>query len=305
MKKTILISLLFGLSVTTFNGYAGDADKAAVVAANRAIGSATNALSGSNLPEWLKRTDIDIGIQENLRESFTIETIQPLFMDDVNTAFFQGRLTHDGHEEDETINLGLGYRYLTPNKTWLLGVNGWYDHTFDLNHKRVGLGLEAIGEYLTFRSNYYDAVSGWKTVSLVDGVTTEEKALDGYDIELETPVPYLPWARLSGKAYKWEAINVDDVEGFTVALRMNPTGNTELTLGVTEDDTKNEVFLNLTWYFGRPAGTEYTAANGISSQVAVKRDLTKHRLDKVRRHHNVVVERKTSGGSGLSVVRGT
>ena len=73
----------------------------------------------------------------------------------------------------------------------------------------------------------------------------------------------------------------------------------------TEDDTKNEVFLNLTWYFGRPAGTEYTAANGISSQVAVKRDLTKHRLDKVRRHHNVVVERKTSGGSGLSVVRGT
>jgi len=304
MKRKMLVSLLAGMSITTFAGYAGEVEKAAVKVANKATDAVTGTLNDSDMPDWLKRTDIDISIQEDLKPSISIETIQPLFMDDVNTAFFQGRLTNQ--DDDQTINLGLGYRYLTADETWLLGVNGWYDHTFDLSHNRVGLGLEAIGEYMTVRTNYYDARSDWKTVSVVSGVTTQEKALDGYDLELEAPVPYVPWARLSAKGYKWDAINVDDVEGYTFGVRMNPTGNTEVTLGVTDDNSKDEqAFLNLTWYFDRPEGVEFTAANGTSSDAFVKRDVSKHRLDKVRRKHDVVVERKTSGGSGLSVVRGT
>lgn len=283
MKSTLLLPLTAVISITTVSSYAGD----------------TN-----TMPDWLKRTDIEFDVQESLNPSISVETIQPLFMNENDTVFFQGRLNHDAEIQDQTLNLGLGYRYLTNDKTWLLGVNAWYDRTFDLDHERRGLGVEAIGEYITVRSNYYDAFSGWKTASTVNGVSTQEKALDGWDFELEAPVPYVPWARISAKRFEWDAINTKNVDGYSVGVRMNPTGNTELTIGATDDSTKDaQAFLNFAWYFDRPEGVEFTAADGTSTGVFVKRDVSKHRLDKVRRQNNIVVERKTTGGGGIVIGR--
>lgn len=272
--------------------------------ANKITEAVIENLQEEKSSDWAKRTDVTVEFYEHLDPSISIETIQPFHMDERNTAFFQGRLSHDSERVDQTINLGLGYRYLSPEEKWMLGVNTWYDRTLDLDHERFGLGVEAFGKYLTFRANAYHAFSNWKTSSIVSGVTTQEKALDGWDAELETPIPYLPWARLSAKHYEWNAINISEVKGTSVGIRMNTSKTTELTLGVADDSVSDTGgYLNLIWYFDQPNGVQSTAADGISSTAFTTRNLKAHRLDKVRRHHDIVVEQKTTGGGGIIIGR--
>jgi hypothetical protein len=277
---------------------------------SNAIGQAMNALgqkiksATADMPDWLKRTDINIEVQEDLKPLWSIETIQPIYQSGQleHTVFFQGRLAHS--DDDETLNLGFGYRHLLSNKTWLLGANTWYDVTHEHNHYRYGLGLEALGQYVDLRTNLYAAQSGEKTVQQTGGNTVTEQALDGWDLSLEAPLPYLPWARVMVKTYEWDNEYSKNLHGEMLSIRMNITDNIEVEAGATDDNTDNaQGFMNLTWHFGKPAGVEHTAFGKGSANMFTARDLTKHTLDKVRRHHDIVVETRTNGGAGITVGR--
>lgn len=254
---------------------------------------------------WLSRTDISVDIQQDNKPSWSIETIQPIYQSDelTHTWFFQGRIANS--DDDQTVNLGTGYRHLLADHSWLLGGNVWYDTTIEESHYRYGLGLEALGRYVDLRTNWYDADSGVKTVNIDGGVSETEEALDGWDVALEAPVPYLPWARVSWKAYEWDRTTADNITGNTIGIRANVTDNIELAFGATDDNTDNaQAFLTLTWNFDRPQGAEWTATStGSTRDAFVARDLTKHTLDKVRRHHDIVVEKKKSGGAGITIGR--
>lgn len=261
-------------------------------------------VTGEKMPAWLQRTDISVGVQADSKPRWSIETIQPLLMDENNTLFVQGRVSHK--DSDETMNAGLGYRYLLDDKSWMLGANAFYDRTFDNDHERVGVGVEAFNPYATFRGNYYNAISGLKTVETAGGITTTERALDGWDVEAETPVPYVPWARFVGKIYEWDGQNLKDVNGYSAGVRMYPVSNLEIHAGVNDDTIDTNAFVNMTWYMGKPAFvTETLVADALfSSELAEARDLEKHRLEKVRRHNDIVVERRRTGGAGIVVGRG-
>jgi len=250
----------------------------------------------SDLPEWMRRTDISVDIQENDKPSWSIETIQPIHQasDLSDTWFWQGRFAHDSGTEDETLNLGVGYRHLLDDHSWMFGANVFYDYTFEDQHERVGVGAEAFGRYTTLRANYYIPVdSSPKTVA----DNTTEEVLQGWDFEVEAPVPYLPWMRVAFTAYEWDSDTTKDIEGGTLGLRAHPSDNLEIEVGGQNDTYgRKEGFLKLTWHFDRPDGVEYTALrDGISDSPFVARDLTRHTLDKVRRHHDGVVERVASG----------
>ncbi len=280
-------------------------DEASAAIMNAVSQAARSAVTKADVPGWLSRTDISVDIQNKHKPSWAIETIQPLYQgeDLGHTLFVQGRLAHS--DGDETLNLGVGYRFLLPDETWLLGVNTWYDTTNKQSHYRYGLGLEALGQYTDLRFNLYDAQSGEKIISTVGGVSNAEQALDGWDFGIEAPLPYLPWARISFSTFEWDRSTARNIKGNTLGVKMALTDNMEVEFGGTDDNTGNtQAFMTVSWFFERPHGTEWTAfGSGRSSTAFVARDLKRHTLDKVRRHHDIVIEKKVSGGAGIAVGR--
>lgn len=264
----------------------------------------------TNLPEWLRRTDISVEGMNGSHPTWSVETVQPLYQTPGSlrdTTFFQGRWGR--RNSDDTINLGLGYRRLLEDKSWLLGINAFYDMTTKHDHKRFGVGAEAIGRYVTFRTNYYDATSGEKVVSVANGITVTEKALDGYDYEVDAPLPYLPWLRLSANAYRWKSATtgLPNVKGDKFSLKANLTRHFHLELGRQDDNYRAaDNFVMLTFNL---AGTPGNGVPGFlfggmrSAEAFPARDLARHTLDKVRRQNDIVVERKTTGGAGISIGR--
>jgi len=253
-------------------------------------------------PDWLRRTDFIFNFQENNKPLFSLESIQPLYENSFDTFFVQGRAAYS--DEDATLNIGAGYRRLLLDNALMLGVNSFYDATAKSQHQRWGVGIEAFSQYGTLRGNYYNAMSGNKIASVDNGNTITEQALDGADVSLETPVPYLPWVLVTGKAFYWDAINVKNVRGWDILVRMQLFDDLEVEAGVTDDNRKpKEGLVTLTWHFGAPDHIRHTALNTpFANQFMTVRNLQDFRLEKVRRHNDIVVEKNTTN-DGISIGR--
>lgn len=309
--KPHAIAVMAGATLGVAALQASDALAQASAAASSVVqNAAQQAKSDSRLPEWLRRTDISVESMNRSNPTWSIETVQPLYQTPNtlrDTVFFQGRWGR--RNADNTINLGLGYRHLLEDNSWLLGVNTFYDMTTKYDHSRLGLGAEAIGRYVTLRTNYYSRLSGEKTISTENGITTTERVLSGYDYELDAPLPYLPWMRVAANAYRWKSATAGtpDVKGDKLTLKANLSGNFHIELGRQDDNYRRpDAFIMLTYNaFGTPGnGVQGNLLGGLKPAAAFQaRDLKLHTLDKVRRQNDIVVERKSSGGGGITIGR--
>lgn len=265
------------------------------------------------LPGWLQRTNIELMVDWHLllnegdaRFSAGIETVQPILQGSANTwnLFYQGRAAYEHDNERFTTNQGLGARYLVPGGSFLVGLSGWldYGHFDEVEHWRWGLSGEAIGSHLTARANYYDAMSGWqqvsRTVTTTDTTETvnivEERALDGFDLSLEGPLPYLPWARVSVGYFNWDRKTDDDLTGLQTGIRVNLAPSVQLSSSqwFSEDDVAVNARLNI--FLGAPKELEFTALeHGITPEMFPARNVQDHMLDRVQRQHEILVERRT------------
>lgn len=235
----------------------------------------------------------------------SIESVQPLFQSDDQTYtwFWQGRAAYG--DDVWTTNLGSGLRYLAPSNMWMVGVNGWWDRSYEYNHERWGAGAELFGPHLTGRFNLYEAFSGTKTISVTPTKRLEERAMDGYDFDLEAPLPYMPWARLSTIYYNWDSEFGDDVDGLGLILRMDVTQRLRVDAKYSHDDLDDVVGVSARFSLGAYEGADYTAVDNFTTERAfLPRDLSKHTLDRVERHHDIVVEQRTvtTGGKSGGVV---
>ena len=132
--------------------------------------------------ENVKYLDFDIQVREYLKPSFNIMSVTELLKIDSGTIFNQTSITT--HDDDETVNIGLGIRKLLNDNKVLIGSNIFYDQQFTNNHKRTGAGVEAISSVFDIRGNYYNAISGSKNTT--DG---SERALDGWDTQIDYHLP--------------------------------------------------------------------------------------------------------------------
>ena len=205
------------------------------------------------------------------------------------------------------MNLGIGYRYIHPGERWMAGINSFYDHEFDNRHERAGVGVEIIGQFASLHSNYYDALSGRHTVSRSGGIITQEKALDGWDIEGQMQVPFMPWFYGGIKAFEWDGEETGNFDGFQFSFLMNITKNAVIEFGRIDDDAGDSNFVELNFTFGGPKRVQYTMTdNFIMPTVFTGRDLKLQTLRKVRRNYNIIVEETKSNSSvGLVIGRGT
>ena len=185
--------------------------------------------------ENLKYFDISLDLQENQKPTIEIQSVSKL-KEDTDSAYFN-QTNLSSYNGETTINLGFGKRKLYKDETVMLGSNVFVDYQFDESHLRNGLGIEAISSVFDLRGNYYNAISGFKATD--EG---REKALDGYDIQLNYHVTGKNNTDLYLQTFEWENPNStykEKGEKFGITSQI---GNLNLNLGYVNDNKNNDGF---------------------------------------------------------------
>ena len=183
--------------------------------------------------ENLKYFDISLDLQENQKPTIEIQSVSKLKEDTDSVYFNQTNLS--SYNGETTINLGFGKRKLYKDETVMLGSNVFVDYQFDESHLRNGLGVEAISSVFDLRGNYYNAISGFKATD--EG---REKALDGYDIQLNYHVTGKNNTDLYLQTFEWENPNStykEKGEKFGITSQI---GNLNFDIGYLNDNKKND-----------------------------------------------------------------
>ena len=305
MQRSIALSLAF-LLILPVQGYADTSLKAGIAdSLNRAVPALLRRTS-ETLPAWVKRTDVSVRFDEDLKPLWSVETVQPLYQsrETVQHTFFtHGRFAHTTH--DDTVNLGFGYRYLTDDENWLLGLNSFLDMTFARRHRRASVGAEIIGHWLSISANYYESFSPHRFYTESSGTRVSEKALDGWDVAGKVQIPFLPWAEAQLRGYGWQGVMLNDVEGYEISCIMNLTSCLVFEFGRSDDDAGENNYAQISCTLGGPERVEYTLVNSfIQPTFFSEKDLKKQVLAKVRREQDIVVEKIRSSASGSGGVTG-
>ena len=107
-----------------------------------------------------------------------------------------------------TANIGLIYRYVHPEKDYLLGGNVFYDRDFESGAQRIGVGVEGATKSLRVFSNAYAPLSdSWYETP--GDVLREERAASGFDIGATWTPASLPGLDLQLKGTRWNGDQVD------------------------------------------------------------------------------------------------
>ena len=202
--------------------------------------------------------------------------------DKKNVTFTQGSLYFSDNDQ-ETLNLGIGQRRLLDNENLMVGANMFFDEEFTSRHRRASFGVEAITSVGSLRANQYYGLSGWKTVKGI-----REKALDGHDMEVGAPLPYLPWTKAYYRTFEWEgASGVGDLKGDEMSLEANlPFGlNVEVGKRSNDNSTKDRKFVSLTWKCCYKSDQQ---TFGISDKAYSLTSVADQRFQKVRRQNLIV-----------------
>jgi adhesin/invasin len=168
------------------------------------VTSTTSSFISSGIGAMLSPNFDTVEVSTNLKEGDSTVDIGVLkaYGDNPNSFLFN-QINLNRYDDRTTLNLGLGYRRLNADETWMTGVNVFYDHEFPDDHKRNGVGFEVVSSVLESRVNIYNGTTGYKK----DKSGTDSKALDGRDMGFKVALPYLPGMKFGMNAFAWEGID--------------------------------------------------------------------------------------------------
>ena len=266
----------------TSGSYALDLQGTLIGKTNNFLDNITGSLSESLLNnDRIKHLELDVEVQDQLKPTFSLTNVNKISEDSSGVFFNQN--TASFHNNDQTLNLGVGYRQLINEDKILLGVNIFLDYSFDDAHQRNGIGLEAISSVFDIRGNYYDATSGIQDISA--GKT--EEAMDGFDVRLDYHLPFNNNTRVFTSLFDFEnGAGSFGVKGEKYGLSIL-TSNLDLEIGYVDDNRTGD---------GRFANVSYTVPLGIKDIQSKKSDdlfeyvSVRHRLyEPVKRENKIKV----------------
>jgi len=284
------------VSLITLNAYAGE--KASNLA-NQTIDKATNYLNNSTenntrnfLSNYFPTVEVQVDLINREQPSTGILVVMPLSNPDdlINTFFNQSSIYH--HDNRTTINIGFGYRRLMLGNKLLFGTNIFYDHEFPYHHKRYSAGLEMKTSVGQINYNQYFNGTSWKIGK--SGVS--ERALSGSDLEIGMPLPYMNWATVFVKQFRWDAVNnVFDKKGNTVSLRafipVLPAFEVEAGHTNHHRGKKDTNFINITYNLVH----QNKRQQWINSKAYTLTDVSHLRYSKVRRENKIYKQTDNNG----------
>jgi len=235
----------------------------------------------------LDNTEVKITSQERNKPKFEILTVQPLAEQENNITFFQGSaIRSDG--DRETVNLGLGHRIFLNDDLTMLGINGFYDHELDYDHKRTSIGAELRTSAYEFNTNSYFAGSNSRTGKN----NIAEESLDGFDFEVGGHLPYIPNWKVFTKHFDFEVPGGNDFEGLEYSTEIYVPGKGfKLVAGHKDYDNHNDNwFFEISFNLGAVNSNSKFVRDTAYSLTSMK----DKKLDKVRRE-NLIIKKKGSG----------
>ena len=254
---------------------------------NKFFTSIENFLDGN-----FKNTDFSIKSREGLKPEIGILTFKPLYESEEGLNFFQGSFfTHD---DRETLNLGLGKRILSPDESFIYGLNTFYDHELDYDHQRASIGGEIKSSILELNTNHYFAISGEKTGKN----NIKEEVADGYDLEVGAHVPYLPTAKIYTKLFEYEIPGASDYEGLEYSSKIGlPNSGLSFEVGYKDfgnNSYEDQWFFNLTFSLSKINPNTSFVTDEAFEKVSMK----DKKYKKVRRENLIVKSKAFSVKAG-------
>ena len=292
LSKTLLSSLITISLGFSLNVNADDSDQIKSSLMSRMTSSASSFVS-TGIGSLLSPKFDTVEVSTNLKESDSTVDIGVLkaFGDNPNSFLFN-QINLNRYDDRTTLNLGLGYRRLNADETWMTGVNAFYDHEFPDDHKRNGVGFEVVSSVLESRVNIYNGTTGY----IKDKSGTDSKALDGRDMGFTVALPYMPGMKFGMNAVQWKGIDgLKDQKMRKYSLGGNLSDNLSLSYVRTDykDTSKKDtdsITLNYTWAFGQEKHVRPTLFTLADKAYEFKK-LGAERHDLVKRENNIVKKR--------------
>tara|TARA_B100000965_G_scaffold119514_1_gene98594 strand:+ start:949 stop:1803 length:855 start_codon:yes stop_codon:yes gene_type:complete len=244
----------------------------------------------SNLIPGEGITEASIQINEDDNPDLEILAVRDISSEEFSNLFSQISLhTQEINTSDRLItNLGIGYRQLSDDKSSMIGVNSFIDYDLE-GHTRGSVGLELKGATLDLSANSYHKLTN---MEVVDG--TEEQVLSGYEINLSSQIPYMPWATLNWQNYGWEKEKASvDSEGNKLSFEalLSPTIQFDATADYSDNSGVDDEYTYKLSFIYPPREHKKTLQDGfIASAAFEKGNVEKKLKDKVRRSNNLTVE---------------
>lgn len=333
-KSTILTTLAFSMfSQTAYSGFQqnaasfitsnkSDMEKGNVEGIKNSLKSnLVNGVANSYLNDTLRpyRIEVDLGyssVDDTIMPN--VLTIQPLktSKDNTNMLFFQGRLMTDYSKQrnsnntpstETTTNMGVGYRHLLLNKKAMVGINSFFDRNWSWEHNRLGYGAEAKYANFDLYANYYNAISNEK----IKGDITQ-RALSGYDMELVTALPYLPWFQVGYKTYVWNSkFMPEDIKGNKYTLFITPMPSLIIEASFSKGNSagyqiisEKQILIRYQLALGAKNKEKHHSFHKlVDSQAFRTRDMTNNLTDIVRREDRIITENKDKKSGMINIIR--
>ena len=284
MKKILLTFLFFVLSSAVL---ADDLK-------NKLYDSASEQLSvgiGKLIPgEGVTEVSIELTDEKDDNADVSILAVRDIATTDKSNIFtqFSFRNTEVNDSTRYIGNIGLGYRILSPDENFMFGLNAFYDEDIKNEHARASLGLEVKGSILDFSANKYQKATNMK---VVDG--TEEQVLSGWDYNLSSQLPHMPWAIFNYRGYKNQKEKAKEhTEGsvYSLELSLSPSVEFDVSLDNASNSGIDDVIAAQINFVYPPKEKKYTMKSGLSENVFEKENMEKKLKEKVKRNNNLVVE---------------
>ena len=292
LSKILLSSMLTMSLGLSLNASADDSEQIKSSLMSR-MTSSTSSFISSGIGALLSPNFDTVEVSTNLKEGDSTVDIGVLkaYGDNPNSFLFN-QINLNRFDKRTTLNLGLGFRRLNADETWMTGVNAFYDHEFPNDHKRNGVGFEVVSSVLESRVNSYNGTTGY----IKDKSGTDSKALDGRDMGFKVALPYLPGMMFGMNAVQWKGIDgLKDQKMRKYSLGGNLSDNLSLSYVRTDykDASKKDtdsITLNYTWAFGQEKHVRPSLFTLADKAYEFKK-LGAERYDLVKRENNIVKKR--------------
>jgi len=277
--KILLIFIMFSFKSIT---YADEIKELIDRTSDKLSSFITNNLVGGGLTEF----SIDIP-EDDVEIQFL--NFKELNKEELENSFSQFSINTQETNDDTRyiINYGYGKRYMDKDKSVITGFNAFLDYDFE-GHARTSVGIEAKGSMLDLSANYY---LGLSEIEKINGVN--ERVLDGYEINLTSQLPYMPWAKINYQNYEFVKDKAsEDTGGNIVSLEMSLTPNLQFEAsrnfvsvsGVDDEDTYRLMYYN-------PPKNKTSMQDGLfSSDIFEKENMENKMIEKVRRRNKLTIE---------------
>jgi hypothetical protein len=246
----------------------------------------------ATLAPWLGRIQTNAKKNDAGKPDVGVSTVQPLLQtaDKRDTLFTDLRANGNQQQPGEPnarSNVGLGYRRLI-GKDLMAGVGGFYDRDLVEPSQRASAEGELTWNSLNLGASYYFGLDG-----APQGSETTGRALDGYQVRLASPLPYLPWAKASvADSDFFLGGSKDSHASRTTTMQIGLMRNLQLDAGVIRDSLSDDSeYVKLSIRFdGNGWGLRrYLFSSEPVAPVAFEaRDLTGATLDKVSHNEDIV-----------------